>query len=99
MQTEMCETPTAQRDAALGRLEQRHAAWMRIAHRAVLDLHGEFTTDDVWPLVPPVVEPRAMGAVLQQLRRDGVITPTGRYIPSGRSENHGRPVLVWARVR
>lgn len=93
------DTPRRRRDAALGKLSRAHAGWISEARSAVLGLRGEFTSDDVWPLVKACPEPRAMGAVMQQLRREGEIVPTGRYITSCRSENHGRPVLVWVRAR
>jgi hypothetical protein len=44
-------------------------------------------------------EPRALGAVMRQLARDGVIEPTDTYAPSGRSQNHNRPQRIWRSLR
>lgn len=77
--------------------------WVHWADRAIRHAAARaarFTTDDVWDLletweVDPPREPRALGAVLRRLAREGVITSTGTYIKSSRVECHKRPVVVW----
>lgn len=72
-------------------------AWLDAARAAILRLGGEmadFTTDDIWPLVPPTREPRAMGAVIRRLSEDGLIEPCG-FRKSNSRVNHRRPVTVW----
>jgi hypothetical protein len=54
---------------------------------------GEITADDVheaYP-IPLGVDPRIMGVVFS--RKDW--RKTGKYVPSRRKVNHGRPVPVW----
>ena len=60
----------------------------------------EFTTDDVWELMhvrhnPMPHEPRAIGAMMTNAAKSGLISPTDRYTPSARPECHRRPVKVW----
>lgn len=93
------------RDEALARVEA-HAApdWMTACRAVVLRVAAghEFTTDHVWAWLlvneAKTHEPRAMGAVLRQLAREGVIVKTGVYRPSKRRECHARPIPVWRRV-
>jgi hypothetical protein len=41
------------------------------------------------------VEPRALGAVMKAMARDGKIRATGEYRKSARTDCHARPVAVW----
>lgn len=69
---------------------------LRIAHA----MPNGFTTDAIWEVLdaagvkPP--EPRALGAVMQKLAREGQIRKTGDYVDSTRPACHGRPIPVWA---
>lgn len=57
-----------------------------------------FTTDDVWKHVPNLShrpEPRALGTVLTEMRKSGLIKATKDYQTSTRRECHGRPIKVW----
>ena len=73
--------------------------WFRGAMNAVRYLVAQrrpFTTDDVWSHVEGQThEPRAMGAVMRQAQRDGLIKPSGEYRKSLRPECHRRPIQVW----
>lgn len=68
------------------------------AARAVAARQATFTTDDVWALVGPPPEPRAMGAVMKRLAAEDGAHATGGYVVSARAECHGRPVRVWRSV-
>lgn len=90
----------AARDAALQQVaEHTPSLWLHQAVGAVQLLAGErqyFTTDDVWDLLdsaPP--EPRALGAVMREQARAGLIVATDRTQKSRRVECHARPVRVW----
>lgn len=79
-----------------------HPTWLDLARgivRAMPPGH-EFTTDELWEKLGDVRthEPRAMGAVMRGLQRDGVIENTKSYTPSARAECHARPIPVWRRV-
>lgn len=78
------------------------ADWLSAAHRIVrrlADTRNEFTTDDVWAALDELDvvthEPRAMGAVMRQAARGGVIVKSDRVRNSVRVECHARPVAVW----
>lgn len=61
-----------------------------------------FTTDQVWTMLEriPVAthEPRALGAVMRKLAKQGVIRTTGEYVKTQRREAHSRPIPVWIGV-
>lgn len=87
------------RDEAIDRVE-RHApvAWRVSALGAVRQIAlraRAFTTDDIWDLVGPPPEPRAMGAVMRRAGRLGIARPTNRTQQSKRPECHARPLRVW----
>jgi hypothetical protein len=87
------------RDEAIARVEE-HAppSWMVEATRTVLRLaesRASFTSDDVWEVVGSPPEPRALGAVMQRLSREGKIRATQEWRQSVRPECHARPVRVW----
>lgn len=54
-----------------------------------------FTTDDVWRELGNPREPRAIGAVMQAAKRDGVCVPTNDWALSERVACHARPVRIW----
>jgi len=87
------------RDEAIARVEE-HAPidWMEQARRTVLRLsegRAFFTSDDVWEILGSPPEPRALGAVMQRLSREGKIQATREWRQSVRPECHARPVRVW----
>lgn len=94
------------RDKALAQVERAaDDAWKEAAHEAGLRVAGrmyELTTDDVWEEMrgteASTHENRAMGAVMQRLRREGVIAPTDRHRKSVRPECHSNPKRVWRRA-
>lgn len=59
----------------------------------------DITSDNLWEtaleesLYPR--EPRAMGAVMRSLYRQGYIKPLQKWIPSSRPACHSRPLRVW----
>lgn len=89
------------RDGAERADEHADPAWQAAARAAVLaiPIGTRFTTDRVWGRVPACHEPRAIGAVIQRLAREGHIVSTEQWEQSERSEAHARPVLVWRRER
>ncbi len=65
--------------------------------------YPEFTSDDVWARldregVQVPHEPRALGAVMHSLAKQGVIRKTGEYRPSKRTSLHASPRAVWERA-
>jgi hypothetical protein len=96
-------TPQEARDEALERVEAAaHEEWLVAAHDAVIYLaamYEEFDADAVWSILRTsehaTHEPRAMGAVLRNAARDGLIEPTDRWVQSKRTACHGRPIRVW----
>ena len=89
----------AAKSHAIARVEANtDEAWLANALTAVRQLADsghEFTSDDVWRLVPTLDEPRALGAVMTVAARRGFIFSTGQYRPSARPICHGRPVKIW----
>jgi hypothetical protein len=72
--------------------------WLDAAEAAVLHvarMRPTWTTDDVWPLLDGCREPRALGAVLRRLSKQGVIVKTGEWRESVRESRHNAPVTVW----
>jgi hypothetical protein len=89
----------ALREEALARVrEHADPGWYE---RALAALHalagrqGTVTADDLWALVEPPREPRALGAVLREGRRNGWVVPTEKTVKSARAANHARPIRVW----
>ena len=59
-----------------------------------------FTADEVWQRLEILnqaegANPKALGAVLSSLARDGVIETTGNYRKSVLPRRHQRPVAEW----
>jgi len=72
--------------------------WLPIAIKAVQQVASgcrRFTADDVWPLVPAVVDPKAMGRAILAAKRDGLISPTPQFVTSRRWQCKWRPVRAW----
>lgn len=103
--TELTEVP-GQVDLldALERVERNAAEDWKTAARAAVGYlctrSDPFTTDDAWSLltawdVPATHEPRAMGAIIREASRSGLIVKTGDYVESKRPESHCRPLPVW----
>jgi hypothetical protein len=60
-----------------------------------------FTSDDVWPRIPEDVrppEPRALGAVMVQAQRLGIVRPTKDFRVSNRPQCHANPKRIWERA-
>lgn len=82
-------------------------AWLAKAYGLLRDLCASqlyLTSDDLWLAldgagVPVPHEPRALGAVMRQAARDGLIESTGTYVPSEREACHARPVQKWRVVK
>lgn len=86
-------------DEAIVRVaENADPSWLAEAQAAVrllAETRREFTTDDVWRLVPTTREPRALGAVMRWAAGERLVENTHQTVPSTRVECHARPVTVW----
>lgn len=88
------------RDEAIATVED-HATpgWIDYARyvvRQVALANAEFISDAVWEAglgKPP--EARALGAVMTWARREGLIAPTDRVLPSTQAGCHRMPRRVW----
>lgn len=96
-------------DDALQRVEE-HADpdWKTTAYDVLVGLarrDGEWTTDDFWLAMraqhPTVTthEPRALGALIRRLLRDGLVEKTGRFSESVRPEAHHAIVFHYRGTR
>lgn len=87
------------RDEAIERVSRgTPVAWVTAARNAVERLAAdevEFTTDDVWALVPQLDEPRAMGPIMLWASERGLVEATARTRPSKRTEAHAGPKRIW----
>lgn len=92
-----------ERDEAIARVE-KHAnqRWMLAAYNAVKWCavhHRQFTTNEVWARLqrsPETThEARALGPVMANAARNGLIRNSGQYRRSQIPRQHGRPVPVW----
>lgn len=66
----------------------------QLAAIAVYDIAWEnkfFTSDDIWVLLPPTPERRALGAIMVRAIKAHVCRATGRYVRSTRPEAHRNP--------
>ncbi len=58
-----------------------------------------FTSDDLLLALASLnldtAERRALGGVVRTAHRDGLIKPTGGYVPASRAEAHCRPCREW----
>lgn len=93
-------------EEALTRVEANaNDEWKATAVRIVTRLAESgylFTTDDVWGMLEAADvhthEPRALGAIMRSLAKNGKIMDAGGYRNSTRPECHQRPVKVWVGV-
>lgn len=72
--------------------------WLIQAHKAVrvaAERFSEFTTDEVWQLIPPTRENRALGPVMKKAARAGIIEKTDRVRNGKRVSRHGAPLAIW----
>jgi hypothetical protein len=95
----MAET---ERDRALRRVERAaDPDWTRHVERVVARIAQRlptFSTDEVWAALDESYsthEPRALGAIMVDMARRGIIAPTDRTVKSRRPECHRRDVRVW----
>ena len=77
--------------------------WRRTATEVLEQVaasRDHFTADDLWDLLEPLGldthDHRAMGSVLRDAARRGVITKTNTTRPSARSTRNGGDVRVWS---
>ena len=78
-------------------------AWSVFAYLAVREVACQFvdlTTDDVWRClarhgIDPPIEPRAMGNVMSEARRNGIVLRTRRTVETERRKAHNRPLRIW----
>lgn len=89
----------AARDEAIERVDRNaDPEWKRQALAVVQRLaqqRAEFISEDAWPYLPPVREPRALGGIMRTAQARGWIEPTDRVVPSPSKVGHGRPSRVW----
>ena len=93
----------ASRDAAIAQVEHNaDDAWKDEARAIVRRLalsRVEFTTDDVWSCLANSTaethEPRALGAIMREAGREGLIKATNTTTPSTRAACNARPVRIW----
>lgn len=93
----------ASRDAAIAQVEHNaDVAWKDEARAIVQRLARsriEFTTDDVWICLEDseaeTHEPRALGAIMREAGREGLIRATNMTAPSTRPACNARPVRIW----
>lgn len=90
------------REEAIQRVEHNaDGDWKAVAYSTGLRLaqsRETFTSEDIFDAMPPTVsthEPRAMGAVIRALKRDGIVAATDRFVTSTSLVGHGRPSRVW----
>lgn len=104
----LCDGQGALLDEALQRVEE-HADrdWKTLAYEVLIDLcrsGQEWTTDDFWlrmrqrHATVKTHEPRALGALIRRLLRDGHAVKTGRFGESTRPEAH-RAIVFYYRGR
>jgi hypothetical protein len=98
----------AKRDRALDRVEKATTvAWLAAVTLIGINVaraKRELTTDDIWEVIDkrvedgfltPHREPRALGAIMPKLARDGFIEKTNRVQQSIRPQCNARPVAIW----
>ena len=88
------------RDEAIARVERGAGDWVERARDTVMLValaRFDFTTDEVWDALGEdrPEEPRALGAVMKGMAREGRVRATGEYRKSRRVDCHARPVAVW----
>jgi len=82
-------------------LENAKEEWIDHAYEAIIRVakyNKEFIVDKVWDYMDGDVhthEKRAMGALIRDAARNGIIEPTDKYQPSTQKNCHGNPRRVW----
>lgn len=82
-------------------------AWITTCYNIIVAVafnKQRFTSDDVWAeldksKIEAPHEPRALGAVLKQVAKEGLIRATDEWVPSKRVACHARPVRCWERCQ
>lgn len=72
--------------------------WIVDALKVILTVceeHEEFSTNDLWPLLPHIKEPRALGAVLTMAAKRRYCRKTDRVEQSTIPRQHRRPISLW----
>ena len=94
------------RDEAIRRAEEHaNSQWWSAAYVTGVRLSrvkDQLISEDIFNAMPPGLvthEPRAMGSVMNALKSDGYIEPTGTYVKSPSPVGHSRPSLVWRCLR
>ena len=77
--------------------------WRALADAAIRQLAvtgDEFTTDDVWRLLAGFDTPehRALGSLMREAHKAGLIRPLRKWRESTRVEAHKNPKRVWVGV-
>ncbi len=77
--------------------------WRAAAREAAITaalMHERFTTDAIWELglAKPPNSATALGNVLRQLAREGVLVKTGRFVPTNQAASHKSPICEWRRA-
>jgi len=89
----------ANKEAALARVEEaadpQWKAKAKEAIRIVARTLPEFTTDEVWKLLPPTRENRVLGALMIAAQKEGTVAWTNRTVKSDRPGCNRRPVRIW----
>lgn len=95
-----CRHPDAERDRGEQAIRQAGenapADWLIEAFgtvRLLAETQAKFTADDVWRMVGAPPEPRALGAIMRQAKREQLCEPTDMFVTSER--RHGAPIRVW----
>lgn len=92
------------REEAIEQVERNaEPEWKQACRDAIRELaiaKAEFTTDEVWEYLEAEQvelphEVRAMGALMLNAARQGLIVASDRYRNSARVACHARPVRVW----
>ena len=90
------------RDVAIRQVDQNaDADWKSVAYATGFQLaqrQQSITSEEIFDAMPSDVgthEPRAMGAVMRKLSKDGVISPSNEFVRSTSVRGHGRPSRVW----
>lgn len=98
---------TEAKDEAITRVgHNADPQWVTACYNTIVQIafnKQRFTTDDVWDAldrakVATPHEPKAIGAVLRQAAKDGLIYATDDHKPSARVACHARPLRIWEQV-
>jgi hypothetical protein len=92
------------KDSIESSLKGANADWVTVALRAgrwLAKRQETMTSEDIWDAISThypkceTPEPRAMGAIMRRIAKQGYIFPTDKTVKSGKSKNHNRPQRVW----